>query len=152
MEHSFYNRFLRLEFSDKNITGSHQGAVKARIDIPYETGRRLCPVVGRVVKHADFKSDRLFDLPASDTLDADFSPFDIGYLLHAGALASAHRAPPNYGGYVNSLTEKQLEKGHRFNAAIEYDDISDIVWIVQMEPIQKDDEILVDYGDTFKLP
>lgn len=151
-EHGRQNKLLRVEFSTANITGHHQGAVKARVDIPFEDKRKLCPVVGRVDRHADPRSDRVFALPGGDVLDADYTPYDVGYLYYAEALWTKAKAPPNYAGYINSLTEQQRADGHKFNAAIEYDEDTDILWIVQTAAIRKDDEILVDYGTSFKLP
>ena len=108
--------------------------------------------MGRVDKFADPRSDRVFDLPGGDVLEADYSPYDIGYLYYADALWKKAKSPPNYAGYINSLTASQRAQGLDFNVEIRYDERTEALWIEQLKTIRKDEELLADYGKTYRLP
>jgi hypothetical protein len=84
-------------------------------------------------------------------IDAESPLFDVGYLAMQGEwLKTAAACAPNYGRYINSINPQQQHL--RYNCYYLPDEAghSD-VWIWSETDIAAGEELLIDYGDEFRL-
>ena len=157
-EHPFVNEYLevseRPNVSNRDGTAGGGQGVFAKCDIP--AGVRVCPYVGEhkncpcapeVECQYDLQLDAGIFICARDTLE------DIGYLQSAYPdkdhtfIKAAHPNAPNYGRFFNTAMGG-VEDNCTFAIA---GDGLDAMFIETSRAIQKDEELLVDYGDYFYI-
>jgi hypothetical protein len=130
---------------------SDQKGVFARVNIP--AGKRLCPYLGRLhatVALTNQRSQYLMRI-GDECIDAESVLVDVGYLAMQGEwLKTPSACPPNYGRYINSISPQQPHLHYNCYYVADEAGHSDI-WVWSDVDIAAGEELLVDYGNEFRL-
>jgi hypothetical protein len=142
------------------VKGGGKG-VFAMVDIP--AGTRICPYVGEVRSApCSVEEGCNYDarVHAGFYICARSIEYDIGYFSQTDSTTwNGHKGvqvkrpcPPNFGRYVNSLTEEALSDGQVYNCSLENsDDGHDVIFITTLEFVRAGEELLMDYGTDFTV-